>query len=622
VETQAENRRGVRRLDPRVVAKIAAGEVILRPSSVVKELLENALDAGAANIEVSLGDGPDQWLQVADDGCGMSLDDLLAAVEPHATSKLASEDDLLRVSTFGFRGEALPSIARVARLAILTYDGVEGQGHRLLVEGGEQSRLEPAARSRGTTVRVEDLFFNSPVRKRFLKSPESEVRLIVRLTATCALAFPAVGFRLQHRGMPLLELAPADGLPARIAQVYGPSFAGKILPVEAGTKGGEIQGYIGIPELARPSTQHQTLLVNQRWVSVNWFSAALRQGYGDLIAPQRHPFALISLVLDPGRVDVNVHPTKREVRFLDEQVLFGDLMRAVKDQTQRLVPGWNLDPKDRGTGRLWESSGLGDRRPGGEAGEGLRLPRQEILQMLYSAPPRPAEAEPAEPGSAPPLVRETAGGPDCSEAAPAAGDEGAGAGDEARPGGLIQLWQLHRRYIFAQTRQGLLIIDQHAAHERVIYEQALETLRGRPAVTQQFLFPLVVQLDREEEAAWSEFAAEMPRLGVDAEEFGNQALLLRGAPVLWTQDPEGRLRELLSELGSRRMRGEGREERLAASFACRSAIRTGQELTLEEMNSLVDQLFASRVPHGDPHGRPTFLQVSLEDLDRRFGRLG
>jgi DNA mismatch repair protein MutL len=186
----------------------------------------------------------------------------------------------------------------------------------------------------------------------------------------------------------------------------------------------------------------------------------------------------------------------------------------------------------------------------------------------------------------------------------------------------VPLWQLHRRYLFAQTRQGLLIIDQHAAHERVLYEQALATLRGAGATTQQLLFPQVIQLDPEEEAAWSEFAGDMPRLGIDGEEFGRQTLLLRGVPVLWTHDPEGRLRELLSELGSHKMRGEGREERLAAAFACRSAIRAGQTLTLEEMNALVDRLFAAEVPHGDPHGRPTFLQVTLEDLDRRFGRSG
>jgi DNA mismatch repair protein MutL len=425
-----------------------------------------------------------------------------------------------------------------------------------------------------------------------------------------------------------------------VAQIHGPSFLEKCLPIESAGPVALIQGYVGVPETARPGTQHQTLVVNQRWVSAPWFSAAVRQGFGDLLAPNRHPFALILLTCDPSRVDVNVHPTKREVRFFDESALFGELTRAVRNQTNLLIPEWNLDPQDRGSGRIWEGArggfspdGTGPRRP--------VLPAQEVLEALYGGLRARSAADGVREGdeeAGRAGTTEDARGTDPArggalEEVPGAGttreDEEGGAGarsESAAPppdspaGGLVPLWQLHQRYLFAQTRQGMLIIDQHAAHERILYERALQHLRGSPAPIQQLLFPLVLALETEEWEAWREVAEDSINLGIDADEFGAQTVLLRGVPMLWDRDPEGRFRELLRELSSRRTRGLERLERLAAAFACRSAVRSGQTLTLEEMNALVDQLFATGQPHGDPHGRPTFIQVSLADLDRRFGR--
>lgn len=612
----------IRRLPPEVVAKIAAGEVILRPVSVARELLENSLDAGARQVGISVGDSPDQLLEVTDDGIGMSRDGLLLSIEPHATSKLRGEEDLLAVNTLGFRGEALPSIARVSRIEIITAQEGELQGWELKVEGGRPHPVEPAARPRGTTVRVQDLFFNSPVRKRFLKTPEGEMRLIVRMVTTYALAFPGVGFRLVQRGAAVLELPPAEDSAARIVQVYGPSFREKILTLESSDSAGEIGGHVGIPELARPGTQHQTMIVNQRWVNAPWFSAALRQGFGDLIPPNRHPFALVFLTIDPARVDVNVHPTKREVRFLDESPLFGSLVRAVQAQTRQLVPGWNLDPGDPGSGMKWEKGAQSSWRRGQDATGGGR-PGPAALDLFYR------------PGSDVDLVRETdaASGNHIGDAAalpeaetapdqPTGGPQGGvrTAPSDAAPAGLVPLWQLHQKYVLAQTRQGFMIIDQHAAHERVLYEQALRNLQGSMAATQQLLFPLSLELDSDEWESWGKICEDLINLGIDAEEFGRQTVLLRGAPGLWNSDPEGRFRELLEQMGSRRTHGRDRLQHLAASFACRTAVRAGQSLSLEEMNRLVDQLFATSLPHGDPHGRPTFLQVTLEDLDRRFGR--
>jgi DNA mismatch repair protein MutL len=663
-----------------VVAKIAAGEMILRPFSAAKELVENALDAGAGAITVTLGETPDALLRVDDDGCGMDRDDLLLALEAHATSKLSGEDDLLRVTTLGFRGEAIPSIGRVSRMEIVTASE-EGAGWWVRVEGGDRRGPEPAARARGTSVTVEDLFFNSPVRKRFLKGPEGEVRLILRLMAVLGLACPGVAFRLISRGQVLLDLPVARDIEERIAAVHGPSFPGKLLAVAALTPAAALRGFVGIPELARPGTQHQTLLVNGRWVTAPWLSAALRQGFGDLLPANRNAFALVALDIDPSRVDVNVHPTKREIRFLDESALFGAVVRAVREATATLVPGWNLDPADPGTaapvgdraaagGGLWPGSGPGSAPgsapgsgPGGvSGGPGLqeslfgarsRMDGRRAMELLYGGPAHPGLAgssggtvvegsgsglagETIGPGTGVPLLRDdrfapvadygTAGvGEVAGEmGGGAAGATGLGApdGPDVGEAGLVPIWQLHRRYLFAQTRQGLLVVDQHAAHERVLYERALDHLRGMPAASQQLLFPVVIELDPDEMASWREFARDLATLGLEGEEFGGRSVLLRGVPAVWGRDPETLFHDLLHELSGAGRRGRDRAERLAAAWACRSAVRSGQPLSLEEMNALVDQLFATRMPHGDPHGRPTFLLVTLEDLDRRFGRSG
>lgn len=618
----------IARLDPAVVAKIAAGEMILRPSSVAKELIENALDAQSGRIQVTVGERPDESLVIADDGIGMTAEELELALEAHATSKLRSEEDLLRIGSLGFRGEALPSIGRVSRMEIVTASD-DGSGSSVRIEGGHRFPIEPAARSRGTTVRVEDLFFNSPVRKRFSKSPSAEIRVMTRLVSTCALAFPAVAFRLEYRGSVLLDFASATDPLERVVQIHGAAFADKLLAIERSDPRVRIAGWIGVPELARPGTQHQTLLVNGRWVSAPWVSAALRQAFGDLLPPSRHPFAIVSLGIDPSRVDINVHPTKREIRFLDESLLFGELMRAAREQTVRLVPTWNLDPRDPGGGAVREDAG--------NAGYlQMKLPREDglsTLARLFGAPPDTTPSPNAAPvanvatdtgsiadvGMRPGDISTAGTGVSLSADVTITATDSPTAPAVADPH-LIPLWQLHHRYVFAQTRQGLLIIDQHAAHERILYEQALARLQGSPATTQQLLFPTVINLDAEDWDAFQEMRADFVQLGIDAEEFGGQAVLLRGVPALWSDDPAGLFRELLEDVGAGGRATRQRLERLAASYACRSAIKSGRTLTLEEMSSLVDQLFATQVPHGDPHGRPTFVQIALHDLDRRFGR--
>lgn len=658
----------VERLDPLVVAKIAAGEMILQPLSVAKELVENALDARSRRIEVELGERPDALLVVHDDGIGMTTEDLRLALEPHATSKLRTEEDLLRVGSLGFRGEAVPSIGRVARMEIRTAPDGDGLGQRAVVEGGELRAFEPVARSQGTTVRVEDLFFNSPVRKRFLRSGGVEARAIRRMIETYALAHPAVHFLLRSRGETEVDLAPATGLADRIVQLHGPKMLDKLLPLEDRGPSHGLFGFVGVPELARAGSQHQTFLVNGRWVAAPWLTTALRQAYGDLLPPSRNPWAILLLWLDPARVDVNVHPTKREVRFLDESELFGWLLRVVRAQTSTLVPTWSLEQGDAGGG--WSRAGGASEsgrgvhggtpgvRPSGAGriadprGGGLTGYRPELgplLDALYRGPGEGA----AEPGSSGTTIRPGSG------VWGAAGDPGDAASDADSPGAFPgaastfhpfgsaageadaaapvvdaaapeadqagfstrPFWQLHRRYVVVETGGGFLVIDQHAAHERILYERFLAQLESGAGPTQQLLAPIPVSLDGEEAELCARFAGDFPALGLDVEEFGGDTVLLRGVPALWADDPEQHFRDVLADLSdrpSRRLRE--RVEHLAASFACRSAIKSGRALSPGEMARLVRDLFATSLPHGDPHGRPTYIEVNLGDLDRRFGR--
>jgi DNA mismatch repair protein MutL len=589
----------IRKLHPEVVAKIAAGEMILRPVSVAKELIENALDAGSHRIEVEIRTSADQFLSVADDGCGMSEDELLLAIERHATSKLVEEQDLLRVTTLGFRGEALPSIARVASLRITTCpEG--GPGTELRVRGGHIEGTRPAARARGTTAEVEDLFFNSPVRKRFLRSATGEIRLIQRVIAAYGLARPDVDFRLLVDGKESLRLGAAEP-EARLEQVHGSRFREKVLPLVGDHPRIRIRGWVGIPEIARAGTSAQTILVGGRWVSHPALGQALRQGYGDLIPASRNPFAI--LMLDPvaGSIDVNIHPTKREIRFLDEQLVFAEVSRAVRHAVGRLVPGL------AGGRAGWESSSFGGRPV--EGGGGAPLGTSDLLARggteergenrldLFSA-----EGEPAGMG----LVRD------------AGGDSAAESGSAP----MVPLWQLQDRYIVAQTRAGILIVDQHAAHERILYEKALRWLEGEEATSQQLLFPVVVQLAPGESETLESMLDVLPRVGVHVEPFGGDSVILRAVPATWGGDPAAMLRDLLDDLSERSRRREERHSALAASFACHSAIRSGAKLDLQAMNRLIDELFATNLPHGDPHGRPTYVILGVGDIDRRFGRTG
>lgn len=600
-ETKGPPTDRIRRLRPEVVAKIAAGEMILRPFSVAKELVENALDAGATNIELVIREAADRFLSVSDNGCGMNEEEVSLAIERYATSKISEESDLQTVKTLGFRGEALSSIARVANLKIVSSTDGSG-GTELRTRGGELDAVRPAPRAQGTTVEVSDLFFNSPVRKRFLRSPTGEIRLIQKLLTSYAVYRNDVSFRLVVDGKETLHLTTATP-EERLEQVHGARFGEKVLSLSGDHPRIGVRGWVGIPEIARGGTQGQTIIVNGRWVSHPPLTHALRQGFGDLIAPARHPFAILILEAPGEAVDVNIHPTKREIRFVDDRLIFAEVVRTVRETVQRLVPG--LSSTDQG----WLASGRSVERRSGEgwsagdhaAKDSETQPRLEGLDLLYRPSDRPIAVRPD---------------------LPIASDKEDTEEEREQSVPMVPVWQLHERYIVAQTRQGLLIVDQHAAHERILYEQALKYLAGDRPTSQQLLFPVVVQLTPSERETLEGLGDGLSKLGIHSEDFGGDAVILRSVPATWEGDPTSMLRELLEDVSERTKRREEKQKALAASFACHSAIRSGTKLDAESMNRLIDELFSTELPHGDPHGRPTYTVLPVEELDRRFGRSG
>jgi DNA mismatch repair protein MutL len=606
-------RAAIRRLPPEVVGRIAAGEMIARPAAAVKELIENALDAGAQRIVIRVTEALDRYLEVADDGCGIPAEDVGLALERYTTSKIRGEEDLLAVATLGFRGEALASIAEIARVTLVSRMAVAEHAWQVRAEAGHVGPPEAASRATGTTVIVEDLFFNTPVRKRFLKKGPGEWRVARETIQAYGLASPGIAWHVELDGREVIDLPPAPDLRTRLVRLHGPRVADSLLEVEVEEDSLALKGFVGSPELARGGSHHQAFFVNGRWVASPWLAQAVRQAFGDLLPGHQAPWAVLFLTLPPDQVDVNLHPTKREVRFLDERRVFSFVQRAVRPAVARLLPRFFLGHTDDASAR----GGLGSMPASPGLAAAPSFDGIEETRRLYGRTLDAGEggAYAAAPATSPAFERESLP----LEPGEAVADRAPLGEDGAR--GLISLWQLHQRYVLAQTRKGLLLIDQHAAHERVLYERVLDRMQREPSDAQQLLFPIVLELTEEEMELYRELEPDLTRMGFDCEAFEEHSLVVRGVPPLWHARSEGSLvRDLLDEARELGLRSGATAEGLARAFACRAAIKAGDPLTMEEMNRLVDELFATRVPHGDPHGRPTFVFIALADLDRRFGR--
>ena len=601
----------IRRLPPELVSRIAAGEVVERPASAVKELVENALDAGARKIEIQADGGGLTRLLVADDGCGLAAEELPLAVERHATSKLAPGPDgaldLLRIATLGFRGEALPSIGAVSRLAIAARRAGR-EAAQILVEAGAVGPAAPAAFAgpHGARVEVRDLFYATPARLKFMKSERAEALAITEEVKRQAMANPSVAFFLDIEGKRVLRL-PAEtdgpeGRLARLAAVLGREFAENALLIDQVRDGVRLSGFAGLATFNRGNASQQHLFVNGRPVRDRLLQGALRAAYADFLARDRHPVAALYLDLDPTLVDVNVHPAKAEVRFRDPALVRGLMVGALRHA---------LASEGSRSATTTAAEALARFRPEPSAagfsawGAGGWSPRRD-----WAAPSLPGLAE----ASARLDVAQGVAEPERPmEGAPEPLDFPLGA---ARA-------QLHETYIVAQTRDGVVIVDQHAAHERLVYERMKAAMAEGGLASQALIAPQVVELDPADAERVAAKADELARLGLVLEPFGPGAVLVRETPALLGEaDAAGLVRDIaddLAETGAAMALAE-RLEAVASTMACHGSVRAGRRLAAAEMNALLRQMEAT--PHSGQcnHGRPTYVELKLADIERLFGR--
>jgi DNA mismatch repair protein MutL len=609
----------IRRLPPETVNRIAAGEVVERPASAVKELVENALDAGASKVEVQADGGGLTRILVADDGSGLGPAELPLAIERHATSKLspdaAGDYDLLRIVTLGFRGEALPSIGSVARLSISSRARGSGEAYAILVEGGTVGSVGPAAfpGPHGARVEVRDLFYATPARLKFMKSDRSEALAITEEIKRQAMAHEAVSFTLDLDGRRALRL-PAeakgpDGRLARLSAIMGREFSDNALAIEQEREGVRLSGFAGLPTLNRGNAAHQYLFVNGRPVRDRLLQGALRAAYADFLARDRHPLAALYVELDTAYVDVNVHPAKAEVRFRDpglvRGLIVGGLRHALASAGHRAsttVAAAALGGF-RPQGYVPEPSGAGFSAwgGGGWTPSGGRAAAQAIPGLSGVS----ARAEPAHEhgGVAEATVSHVIDPVDFPLGAARA--------------------QVHETYIVAQTRDGMIIVDQHAAHERLVYERMKTEMAAGAVARQALLLPEVVELDPADAERVSARAGELADMGLLLEPFGPGAVLVRETPALLGEtDAAGLVRDIADDLAEngQALALKERLEEVCSTMACHGSVRAGRRLTAPEMNALLRQMEAT--PHSGQcnHGRPTYVELKLADIERLFGR--
>ncbi|MBX3523596.1 MAG: DNA mismatch repair endonuclease MutL [Xanthobacteraceae bacterium] len=589
----------VRQLPENVVNRIAAGEVIERPASAVKELVENAIDAGATRVEVVISGGGRELIRVSDDGSGMNAEDLALSVERHATSKLDSED-LLNISTLGFRGEALPSIGAAARLSIATRARGSDAALEIRVEGGEKSAIRPAALAEGTRVEVRDLFYATPARLKFLKSEQAETAAVVDVIRRLALARPDVAFTIAANERVIqypLRGTDDAGRAARLADVIGGDARANTVPVSAERDGVRLSGLAGLPTFSKANSLSQYLFVNGRPVRDKVLMGAMRGGYADLLHSGRYPVAALFIELDPHEVDVNAHPAKAEVRFRDPSLVRGLVVRALQDA---LSSGARRSATT-GADRL-VSFARPQSAPGYSSG-----------WRGSSAPYRAGLAEAAQ------AAFETIAQPSADARADLAPVLQA---DLERPLGAARA-QLHETYIVAQTVDGLVIVDQHAAHERVVYEKLKRALNENGISTQMLLVPAVVELDDGDVAALVVRAGQLAKLGLVLEPFGQGAVLVRETPALLGEtDAQNLVRDLAEHIAEwdDALPLERNLLAIASRISCHGSIRAGRRLKPEEMNALLREMERTENAGQCNHGRPTYVELKLFDIEKLFGR--
>ena len=611
----------IRQLDEAAINRIAAGEVVERPASAVKELVENALDAGARRIEVTFADGGKTLIRVRDDGHGMAPEDLPLALSRHATSKIDGSD-LLDIHSFGFRGEALPSLGAVGRLTITSRAG--GEAAQITVAGGQQSAVKPAALSQGTVVELRDLFYATPARLKFLRSDRAETQAITDVIKRLAMAEPFVSFTLRDvsgggEGRVTFRADAEtgdlfDALYGRLARILGGDFAENALPIDATREGLSLTGYAALPTYSRGSSVAQYLFVNGRPVKDRMLIGALRGAYADFLSRDRHPAAVLFLECDPHLVDVNVHPAKAEVRFRDPGLARGLIVSALRHalaeaghRASTTVAGATLGamrPEPSGPARVYQ----------------MDRPSPGALASAYRAQP-PLAPERSGLGPSVPPSPETPGFAEAVMPSARVEEMPEAAADDL-PLGAARA-QVHENYIIAQTADGIVIVDQHAAHERLVYERLKRQMAGSGVASQALLIPEIVEMSEGDCARLMEHADNLARLGLVLEPFGGGAVAVRETPAILGEINAGALlRDILDELddlGESQIVQE-KVEAILSRVACHGSIRSGRRMRGDEMNALLREMEAT--PHSGQcnHGRPTYVELKLSDIERLFGR--
>jgi DNA mismatch repair protein MutL len=684
----------IRQLPPNLINQIAAGEVIERPSSVVKELLENSVDAGAKRIEVTIEKGGSELIRISDDGCGMSADQLPLAISSHATSKLPDDDSLFHVQTLGFRGEALASIGSVCHLMIRSrpesVDGLETEGAEIEVRGGNIDGPVPCGCPVGTVMEIRNLFYNTPVRRKFMRTPQTEMGHIVEAFTRISLAHPEIHMTLRSGGRELYDLPATNNWSERISAFFGGEVAETLIPVESDDGQIRISGYVCDPSVSRGNNRMQYLMLNGRHIRDRSLQHALTEAYRGLLMTGRHPVCFLRLEMPPDMVDVNVHPTKLEVRFADGGRVYARILQTLRqkflssDLTMRvgaighagggsssLAAGASGDPSFAGGSAQsafspggselgmspaveaaqrqsviqWARGGSGaEQLPGRIAGGSGAIPQFKP----FDSPGMPRPVPGALPSAGPVPVNRSEQR-DAADIAPweqphpadgeqPSGNETPGGAEMATPGDVaLRLdaahssvashlgYQVHDRYLVTQDERGMVVVDQHALHERILYERIREKVLGGSLETQRLLVPEPVSLTPAEREVALDSADLLGKVGVEIEPFGGDSVLVRGYPAMLSNlAPADMLRQALESLIAAGRDPDIRDllDHLLHTIACKAAIKAGDRLTAEEITSLLEQRDLYHDTHHCPHGRPTALFFSRDELDRMFGRLG
>ncbi|MFA6571663.1 MAG: DNA mismatch repair endonuclease MutL [Bacteroidota bacterium] len=640
-----------------IANQIAAGEVVQKPESAVKELVENSLDSGADTIAVFIREAGKQLIHVVDNGTGMSREDLELSCRRHATSKIFSTDDLEHIKTFGFRGEALASISSVANLEIRTMQENESHGWKLTLEPMKTEIIEPCSTPKGTQVFVRNLFFNVPARRKFLRSNLTEFRYIADTMVKFAIIHNYIRITFYDGDNLIFDVAPSSP-EQRILELLGEKTANSLLKISHENEFIKVSGYVGLPHLAKLSKSAQYLYLNKRTIQSKSLSHAVYNAFEHLLEKNAHPLFILNLEVDPVMVDVNVHPQKHEVKFDDERIVYKQILTAVTKSLSEnnLIPDIRL--KEQNADSPFEKMEF---TTSGKNTEYLMVNREtgEVIEpvMRQERNEKDFRFQPADRASFGEINRfnqalannnfelkdlfgsktentdsvefpSTGSGNSLSDLEPAETSKqsifpsaGSGYGPSASSGNF-RIWQLHNKYIFCQTQTGVMILDQHAAHERVLYEKAIKAMNREFAYSQSLLFGVKVMLNTGETAIVHELENDFRDLGYDFEFSGDGSITLTGVPLdVKSGIEESSFKEIIEQFEEyQKIRHTNKRDNLAASFSCKAAIKTGQYLTSEQMQNLITDLFKCAMPYACPHGRPTIIEFNLEEFDKRFSR--